>query len=454
MKDAEIKENIFIPKKLKCGFNLKYVKDDSYVKRYIRIDGEYVKVEETTEPTYKIGFVSYYDEKGKFRHETSFNNWISEKVPTEEHENVPTKGFKFFKQANRFSYNRFCSYRNVSFQIQDPRGWVFEITQNNLAWIIDNCSIIKGDIEGEFVYGWDGKDRVLIPCSSETFKDNIAYSNILNSQGYITPKNLQMWHVYKSKQGEKMMFVGRHDVYSRSSWVKNRYSWNGEEETKKKEGYIKDSEGRWRICKKKSKQYLFAILNDDGTYYTAYLHSFSNPKDKFIEDCFEEKNEEVKKAVEHTLATDVRYYETYYAEEKKYYLTHDDIITYVLNAMKYKNVDSITCYFKSDNSWAEVMGVKDEAYHLKKMNEQHRGIELYVEKAENGKFIFRKQVKKKNCRLFNDTISEKEYTRINDFIEYHKPYLLYFETSKGTKAFKSEAVRNYLQNDYRVIWDM
>lgn len=161
MKDAEIKENIFIPKKLKCGFNLRHVKDDSYVKKYVCIDGQYVKVEETTEPTYKVGFVSYYDEKGRFRQETSFNNWISEKVPTEKHENVPTKGFKIFKQANRFSYNRFASYRNVSFEIQDPRGWVFEITQNNLAWIIDNCSINKGDIEGEFVYGWDGKDRLL-----------------------------------------------------------------------------------------------------------------------------------------------------------------------------------------------------------------------------------------------------------------------------------------------------
>lgn len=454
MKDAEIKENIFIPKKLKCGFNLRHVKDDSYVKRYVRIDGEYVAVEETTEPTYKVGFVSYYDEKGRFRHETSFNNWISKKVPTEKHENVPTKGFKIFKQANRFSYNRFASYRNVSFEIQDPRGWVFEITQNNLAWIIDNCSINKGDIEGEFVYGWDGKDRLLIPCSSETFKDNIIFSNILNSQSYITPKNLQMWHVYKSKQGEKMMFVGRHDIYSRHSWAKNRYSWNGDEETKKKEGYIKDSEGRWRICRKKSKQYLFANLREDGTYRTAYLDSFSNPKEKFIEDCFEEKNEEVRKTVENNLSTDVRFYETYYAEEKKYYLTHDDIITYVLNAMKHKNETSITCHFKSDNSWAEVRGVKNEAYHLKQMNEEHKGIELYVEKAENGKFIFRKQVKINDRKYFNENISERVYTTLKDFIEHYKPYLLYFETSKGIKTFKSEAARNYLQNDFRVILEI
>ena len=452
MKNANIKETIFIPKTLKCGFKQRFVKNDSYVERTVRIDDKWVKVEDTTEPTYKMAVVSYYDEKGKFRHETSFNNWISKNVPTEEHENVPTKGFKIFKQANRFSNNRFSTYRNVILEVQDTRGWVFEITHNNLAWIIDNCSKIKGDIEGEFVYGWDGKDRLLIPCSSETFKDNIAFSNILNSQSYITPKNLQMWHVFQSRHGEKMMFVGRHDIYSRRSCANSRFY--DEEEDKKKEGYIKDSEGRWRICKKKSKQYLFVSLRDDGTYCTTYLDSFSNPKEKFIEDCFEEKNEEVRKAVENTLATDIRFYETYYTKEKKYYLTHDDIITYVLNAMKHKNDTSITCHFKSDNSWAEVKGVKDEAYHLKQMNEWHKDIELYVEKAENGKFIFRKQVKKNNRRSFNETISEKEYTRIKDFIEYHKPFLLYFDTSKGTKTFKTEAARNYLQNDYRVIWDI
>ena len=32
-----------------------------------------------------------------------------------------------------------------------------------------------------------------------------------------------------------------------------------------------------------SLKYLFAILRDNGTYRTAYLDSFSNPKEKFIE---------------------------------------------------------------------------------------------------------------------------------------------------------------------------
>lgn len=88
------------------------------------------------------------------------------------------------------------------------------------------------------------------------------------------------------------------------------------------------------------------------------------------------------------------------------------------------------------------------------MNEEHKDIELYVEKAENGKFIFRKQVKINDRKYFNETISERVYTALKDFIEHYKPYLLYFETSKGTKAFKSEAARNYLQSDFRVILEI
>ncbi len=142
MKNAEIKENIYLPKKLICGYRLRYSNSDYYIAQNAKEDGR---------DTYKVGFVAYYDEKGKFRHETSFNSWIDKDIPTEEHDNIPISGFKIYKQANRFSYNRFCSYRNVVLEVQDPRGWVFEISHNNLAWIIDNCNINKGVIDGEFV---------------------------------------------------------------------------------------------------------------------------------------------------------------------------------------------------------------------------------------------------------------------------------------------------------------
>ena len=66
MKDAEIKESIYLPKKLKCGFKLRKVANDNYIegsKRTINENGEvvYIPVYTSDEPTYKVGFVSYFD---------------------------------------------------------------------------------------------------------------------------------------------------------------------------------------------------------------------------------------------------------------------------------------------------------------------------------------------------------------------------------------------------------
>lgn len=35
MKNADIKETIFIPKTLKCGFKLRFIKNDYYVERSV-----------------------------------------------------------------------------------------------------------------------------------------------------------------------------------------------------------------------------------------------------------------------------------------------------------------------------------------------------------------------------------------------------------------------------------
>ena len=265
MKDAEIKETIFIPKTLKCGFKLRFTKNDSYVERSVKNEeGKWEKVWTTDEPTYKVGFVSYYDEKGKFRHETSFEGWRNHHVPTEEHENVPTSGFKFFKQANRFSWNRFSSYRNVVLEVQDPRGWVFEISHNNLAWIIDNCAINRGDIEGDFVYGWDGKDRVLIPCASDTYKDLAKRSEKIITKGYIKPSELKPYHVYKTKRGDLFTFMGRFDYY-------NHHLYYNVTKHKLKEMVIKDGCHKindkmdlWAKCENDGKMYLLKCVKKDG----------------------------------------------------------------------------------------------------------------------------------------------------------------------------------------------
>lgn len=200
--------NIFIPKKINVGYQKRY---DTY--------------------TGKLAYIIYYDEKGKLRKETSWNSWRDEKIPNEEFDNVPTSGFVLNKHAggveNSWSWNTRKSYCRV----YDPRNFEFEITIENLLYILENTSAIKGKgLEGEFVYGWDGKDLILMPVESPDYKQISEYNNILYNNEHIKAKDLITGATYLTKDNTELIYVGKFEYYSHG------YEWreNGEIKRSKK----------------------------------------------------------------------------------------------------------------------------------------------------------------------------------------------------------------------------
>lgn len=71
-------------------------------------------------------------------------------------------------------------------------------------------------MEGEFVYGWDGKDLVLIPTSSPDYKDLMQHSNLLKENKKFKGKDLKIGATYLTKENVKMVYLGRFDVYKRN----------------------------------------------------------------------------------------------------------------------------------------------------------------------------------------------------------------------------------------------
>ena len=131
--------NIFIPKKLNVGFQNR---DDTYTK--------------------KLAYVIYYDEKGKLRKQASWESWRDKKIDPIEYDNEPTEGFVLNKNVGGYAYH--WDARKSYIRVFDPRGFEFEITLPNLLYILENTNSIKGKgLDGKFVYGWDGKDLVLVP---------------------------------------------------------------------------------------------------------------------------------------------------------------------------------------------------------------------------------------------------------------------------------------------------
>ncbi len=92
-----------------------------------------------------------------------------------------------------------------------------------MLYILENTSAIKGKgLEGDFVYGWDGKDLILIPTESPDYKLINEYNNILHNNETIKAKDLIIGATYLTKDNCEMTYMGKYDYYSSGyKWEEN-----------------------------------------------------------------------------------------------------------------------------------------------------------------------------------------------------------------------------------------
>lgn len=198
-----MRSSIFIPKTINVGYQNR--------------SGTY---------TGKLAYVIYYDEKGKLRKETSWNGWRDKNIPNDEYDNVPTEGFVLNKKAGDYSTG--WDHRHAYCRVYDPRGFEFEITIENLLYILENANCIKGKgLEGEFVYGWDGKDLILMPVESPDYKEISEFNKIVHNNECIKAKDLIIGATYLTKDNENWIYMGKFDVYDRyGAWEnKGKHFW-------------------------------------------------------------------------------------------------------------------------------------------------------------------------------------------------------------------------------------
>lgn len=191
---------IYIPQKLKVGFQNR---EDTY--------------------TGKLAYIIYYDQKNKLRKEASWQSWRDSQIEPEEYDNTPVSGFVINKNAGGVEDSYSYDVRKSYVRIYDPRGFEFEITIPNLLFILENTSSIKGKgLEGEFVYGWDGTELVLIPAASPEYKNLIETSGRLQSGTYyldLAEVKIGCKYRIKYEGGEvEAIYMGKHNEYKYSVW--------------------------------------------------------------------------------------------------------------------------------------------------------------------------------------------------------------------------------------------
>lgn len=160
-------------------------------------------------------------------------------------------------------------------ETEDIEWLEFEITIENLLYILANANCYKGKgLEGEFVYGWSGKDLVLMPVKSPDYKQIAEFNKIVHNNECIKAKDLVLGATYLTKDDEQWIYMGRFETYG------GGYEWKENGEIHKSKNYrdvpielIHHYGCRYPIKYKYinnfpyGKMYWFAIVNKDGYRY-------------------------------------------------------------------------------------------------------------------------------------------------------------------------------------------
>lgn len=220
--------NIFLPEKINVGYQ---EREDTYTKR--------------------LAYVIYYDNKGVLRKENSWDSWRNKKLGNDEFKNEPTSGFVLNKGVGGARQSWGWNTRNEYIRVYDPRNFEFEISVANLLWILQETSSIKGKgLEGEFIYGWEGTELMLIPTCSQEYKECVEFTKL--QDGKVSARDLKPGVIYKQRDMSEWIYLGRYMWYDHPySYTHNYYGSNVNPDT---------------INNKAKKQHIF-IKKDNKTYY-------------------------------------------------------------------------------------------------------------------------------------------------------------------------------------------
>lgn len=185
-KSKNMKSKLYIPKKLKVGFQKR---SDTF--------------------TQKLAYVIYWDDKNVLRKEKSWEGWRDKKIDPIEIENIPYGNFTLNKDVHRDGGHFGVGKNHI--RVYDDRGIEFEITPENLVFILMNTNCVKRSLEGEYVYAWHGQDLVLLSTNCQDYKASSEFTKLQGEK--VGAKNFVPGHWYMAKDQKELMYLGRHDWY-------------------------------------------------------------------------------------------------------------------------------------------------------------------------------------------------------------------------------------------------
>lgn len=125
-------------------------------------------------------------------------------------DNTPVKGFKFGSSVSRWSTS------NKWFEVYDPRGFKLQISASNLAMLIGDSEIKRGEILTECVWAFTSQCPVLLDVNSEYYKEQVKKIEDKEERESalvkVGARALEVGGIYQKKDGDLYMFLGRLDI--------------------------------------------------------------------------------------------------------------------------------------------------------------------------------------------------------------------------------------------------
>ena len=98
------------------------------------------------------------------------------------------------------------NHRSTYCRVYHPMNFEFEISIENLLYVLENTSSIKGKgLENKMILGWQGKDLILIPEDAPEYQDMIKFTDIQKLK--VSKKELIPGNIYINGYNDKVVFL-------------------------------------------------------------------------------------------------------------------------------------------------------------------------------------------------------------------------------------------------------
>jgi hypothetical protein len=165
-------------------------------------------------PDYHSVFITNSENK---RTRETAKKWAGNNCKLIERENTPIKNIRLLGLEYRDQGGR-------AYKCCDENNHVFDVKEDVILDILKTVGCQPGGIlNGEFVWGREHNSSKLISVDSATYKQ-LASLTALRNKGKLSKQDIKKHHVYRTKKGEFILYLG--EVYS------NSFSFIGEHDMK------------------------------------------------------------------------------------------------------------------------------------------------------------------------------------------------------------------------------